>query len=100
MSYTKCIIDIDKEEELTLPEILNKMLEAQEKHFKTGPIIGEAREVIEHLCLNLFMREALLDMMDVSIESRIGFFEEIREIEKKKTKEILEKRKKASKGAK
>jgi hypothetical protein len=69
------------------------MLKSIQKHMNTGPIIGEAREVILTLSRNIMVRDYLLQGMGVSIESREKWFNEINVMLDEQDAEILKARK-------
>lgn len=65
------------------------LLHALEKQFKTGPIIGEARELILHLSDNLLVRDLLLSSMGFTDKKREQAFFQISEYLIKKDEEIM-----------
>ena len=69
-----------------------KMLKEMEKQFNTGPIIGEARELLLNLIHNLYQRDLVLDAMGMSVKKREEIFKEVCKMEEVRDNEIKEKR--------
>lgn len=78
---------------VTTEEKLLDMKKKMEKAFETGPIIGEAHELIMNLLLNLYQRDLLLDSLDMSLEKREEIFRMTGELMDERDKEILNERK-------
>lgn len=76
----------------TTDERCESMLKQLEIHFKTGPIIGDARDVLLHLCKNLYARDLLLDVMKCNTVDRQDMFRVIMNECDKRDDEILRKR--------
>lgn len=91
MTEVKKII-IQDQNNLTSDERDVQMLEAAQKMFNTGPIIGEAREVLLYFSRNLMVRDLLLDSMGMDAKAREKMFLEVTKEIEAKDKEILEKR--------
>lgn len=68
------------------------LIKQMEIQFNTGPIIGEAREVLYYMSQNLMVRDLLLNAMGVSDERKAELFIEVTEMIESKDKEILEAR--------
>lgn len=70
------------------------MLRAVEKNLGTGPIIGEAREVLLSMSRNIMVRDLLLDAIGVTVERREQFFRDINKMMAEQDKKILAEREK------
>ena len=70
------------------------MLKGLEQMMGTGPIIGEAREVIIQLSRNIMVRDLLLDSMGMSVETREHIFKVINDGLDARDAKILAERKK------
>lgn len=77
---------------LTSDEKDDLFVKRVEKNLGTGPIIGEAYEILRQLSRNLMIRDLLLDAMGVSIENRKAMFKKVNSMLKEKDREILAKR--------
>lgn len=91
MKVDKLICDITKD--CTSKEKDEMMLASLEKMYKTGPIIGECRDVILSLLNNLFIRDLYFDAKGVTVEKREAIFREISDYIEEKDQAILHKRK-------
>lgn len=90
MNVTKVLIPSDSN--TTSMESHEKMLKSLERTFDTGPIIGESREVIFSLMRNLYIRDLLLDAMNITEEKRLELFLNVEKVIDEKDKEIMLKR--------
>ena len=63
-------ITIDVNNILTSTEQNELLLKSLEENLNTGPIIGEARDVILHLANNLFVRDLYLDSIGLDVKKR------------------------------
>lgn len=69
------------------------MLSLIEKSMGTGPIIGEAREVLLTMSRNIMVRDLLLDSMGCPVDKRESIFHMINNMLDEQDKDILEARK-------
>ena len=86
-------IIIDCTGKLTSDEKDLALVRAMEKQFNTGPIIGEAFELLIHMSRNLQARDLLLSAMGVDDDKKEKMFVEVMKLAEKYDDEILEKRK-------
>lgn len=85
-------IVLNDQNKLTSDERDLQMLKAIEKQLGTGPIIGEAREVVLTMSRNIMIRDLVLDSMNVPVEVREKMFRYANEYLAEQDKKILEKR--------
>lgn len=90
MNFEKIII---QQNNRTSTERDEDMLKALEKHMNTGPIIGEAKEVILQLSRNIMIRDYLLEAMGVPVDTRETMFNQVSKMLDDQDAEILAKRK-------
>lgn len=60
----------------TSEELYEDMLKQTEQTFNTGPIIGDAREVILSLLSNLYQRELVLEALGLDLGRRYEAFKQ------------------------
>ncbi len=89
-------ITIHDQEGSTNDEMDIALLQGMEKLFETGPIIGEAREVLLHMARNIRVRDLILDSMNVELEQRKEMFEFVGMKLIEMDKDILKKRAEAA----
>lgn len=77
----------------TLEERNNEMIKLMEDHFKTGPIIGEARELLEYMSTNIYVRDLILDSFGMDEHKRKSYFDSVMKLIEEKDEEILAARK-------
>ena len=92
LQVDQVIVQVSGEE--TSRERWTKMLHAMEKQFKTGPIIGESKELLIYLISNLEVRDLILSGFGISDEEKAGIFEHAMVEMKKQDEEIKAKREK------
>lgn len=90
MNVSKVIVNGRKGS--TSGETHQQMLRQLEKTFNTGPIIGEAEEVINHLMENLYARDMLLDSLGFDENKRLSAFMAIQNVINQNDEEILKAR--------
>lgn len=93
ITETAKIIIGDDGHEMTTTERALAMIRAMEKQFHTGPIIGEARELLVQMSHNILARDLLLDVIGIDVDQREKVFKEVMDCAQKRDIEILEKRK-------
>lgn len=76
----------------TREEKVLDMIGQIEKAFNTGPIIGEAKEVIYHLAENIFIRDLILEAMGKDVSTREKMFLEAMEVTELMDKKVLKER--------
>ncbi len=69
-----------------------QLISSFEKQFNTGPIIGEAKELLFQMANNIFIRDILFDSMGVDIKEREHRFKTVQALIEEKDEEILKKR--------
>lgn len=89
--WGNCIIINDADKKTSL-ELDIELLKRIEKAANTGPIIGEAREMILTLSRNLRAMSMMLDVFKFDIKMREDFFRKFCEVEKERDKKILAER--------
>lgn len=87
-------IILEGQDNLTAEEKDMRMLKVIEKQMGTGPIIGEAREVLLTMSRNILVRDLLLDSLGVTVEKREGIFHTINDMLAERDKKIIADRKK------
>lgn len=88
-------IILNDQSNLTSDEKDMQMLKLMETRLNTGPIIGEARDVLLQLSRNLLVRDLYLDVLGISVDQRQDIFNSINKALAKRDKEILKARGKA-----
>lgn len=69
------------------------MIKSLEEKFKTGPIIGDAYEVILQLSRNIQVRDVLLQMMGMPVGERERMFQIVNDAMDARDQTILDERK-------
>jgi hypothetical protein len=86
------LIIMEGVDKLTSDEQCAKMVQEFERVFKTGPIIGESRELLMHMSRNLYSRDLLLDALGFGVGRRQEMFQKVAEMMAKRDAKILEER--------
>ena len=87
-------IIIQNSDEKTSEERNLELISSIEKQFNTGPIIGEAREVLYFMAENLMVRDLMLHMAGVTDAKKISMFSIVLTQIKKRDEDILKERNK------
>lgn len=87
-------IVMKNDQRLTSHERIFQMLKVVEKQLNTGPIIGEAREVVLFLIRNLLVRDQIISALGVTNEKKEELFIFTEEYLDQTDKEVLEERRK------
>ncbi len=87
-------ITLENNPDLTMSEQVLEGLKKIEKTFKTGPIIGEAREAILELITSNMAMSLMIDVVGISIERKEEMAKTIYGLFKERDKEVLAKRNK------
>lgn len=85
-------IILNDQDKLTSDERDLQMLRAVEKSCGTGPIIGEAREVLISMSRNIMVRDLLLSAMGITTEKSEKIFHEINQMLRDRDVKILAER--------
>lgn len=86
-------IVVENNQDLTSHEKNLQMMKLVEKQLNTGPIIGEAKEVVLFLLRNLLVRDHIISALGLHDDKKESLFVFTEEYLDKNDKEILEKRK-------
>ena len=92
METKKIIIEEKDGQRMTSVERDQMLVRQVEKVMNTGPIIGEAKEIIEALSRNLVVRDLMLDLMGVDVNAREKAFVLVTGAMEKRDAEILKER--------
>lgn len=80
-------------EGLTSDERDDVFIKRLEKALNTGPIIGEAHNILRQLSRNLMIRDVMLSAMGMDVQKREESFKEVNRLLRKQDEKILAERK-------